>query len=336
MHTRPPTRFESLPVEILQLIFLHSLELNLPKSSIYLLRCLSDPIIYTWLVRLSCTSPNPNPSYKQSFFTADYLPRPLDFFALSSAERAALQTSIYTCGWCTLSLIRDCQRQHILQCIRRVCHDFQFSSEDGERLSHLDDEIRQYHHQALQYGHDYGSTRTGKGDLTFLASLPSGKTRKLAIWPDAGAFQIRLRKPLYLERDIFQLPAFGGNIPPRVPDRLLVAPWTGEKMELLRILAAEAYIDDEECARSDIVLRRVIRERDFDTFAKLAGMRIATWAGGYTRWPVKTVHFQLALKYADQTGRDLFVGYLVDERWEEIPSDRPKLKNALLAKSMVR
>ncbi|KAL1997619.1 hypothetical protein VTN02DRAFT_1258 [Thermoascus thermophilus] len=47
------SRLESLPVELIQKIFLESLELNLPRASIHLARALSDPLIYTWLIRLA-------------------------------------------------------------------------------------------------------------------------------------------------------------------------------------------------------------------------------------------------------------------------------------------
>lgn len=325
---RTPSPLEALPVEIIQAIFLHSLEFNLPRATIYLTRALSDPIIYTWLIRLACTSPNP--SARCNFFTPDYLPPPLDPFALTAAQRGRLQSAIYSCGWCTLSLIRQCQRQHVAHGIKRKCAAFTFSPEDKIILSNLDHEFNKAY--AAKNG------RGGKGDLILKARSPAGGgDRRLALWLDAGAFQIRPQRSYYIiEHDVFRLPAFNHNAPARVPDRLLCAPWSEEKLELLRLLAAEAYVDeDDEHARSSRVLGKVIRARDFRTFLNLVDMRVATrveWQ--FRRWPVLLCHFKLALKYA-QGKEDPFVKYLVDKRWDEIPDKESQLKLALMTRLRV-
>lgn len=158
----------------------------------------------------------------------------------------------------------------------------------------------------------------------------------MALWLDAGAFQIRPLRSIYIDRDVFRLPAASSqNEPARVPDRLLCSPWSEEKLELLRLVSAEAYIDEDgDHERSRKVLRGVIREREFAVFVRLVRMKIACRVGWhFERWPVALEHFRLALRCADADGEgegDVFVRYLVEERWEDIPNGQAGLMHQLL------
>lgn len=324
--TRKFSPLERLPVEIIQTIFLYCLECNLPRASIPLHRALSHPTIYTWLIRLACSSDNPGA--KHGFYTPDYLPPPLDFFALSAEQRADLQTAIYECQWFTLPLVRDCQRQHIEHCIRHKCHHLRFSAEDAEKLSNLD--------SASNKANVPGGRDTSDGPLIIRAKDKTRRTssdRQVLIWLDSGVFQICPPKRIYTDGDIFRLPACSSQAPPRLPDRLLRPPWTESKLELLRVLASHAYIDeDSDYPRAERVLRRVIRSRDFTTFKKLAGIAVRTLVSKYPQyWPLRRNHYTLALKYGDEKD-DPFIKYLVDARWSDIPDRVPELKQALLAR----
>lgn len=324
--TRKPSPLECLPVELIQVIFLYCLECNLPRASIYLHRALSHPTLYTWLIRLACSSDNPGA--KHGFYTPDYLPRPLDFFSLSTGARADLQTAIYECKWFTLPLIRECQLQHIEHCLRQKCRNFEFSAEDVERLSNLN---RTFNNACEPNG-----SGPNEGVLVFHAK---GKTkratadRQILIWLDNGVFEICSPTRIYTDGDVFRLPACSSQTPPRLPDRLLRPPWTESKLELLRVLASHAYIDeDNKYPRADRVMRRVIRSRDFTTFEKLAGIAVRTLVSKYPEnWPLRRNHYQLALKYGDEKD-DAFIKYLVDVRWNDIPNRDPGLKQALLAR----
>lgn len=322
---RAPSSLERLPLEIIETIFFHCLEFNLPRASIYLTRALSTPIIYTWLVRLTCTSSNPGT--KQGFFTSDYLPPQLDFLTFSDEERADLQSAIFKCEWLTLPLIRKCQKQHIEHCIRRKCEGLQFSDEDREKL------------WELAIGPEDPSTPQNGEDIDVLELRPrittpldsdSSSERQVLIWPQTGSFQVGIRSRV---SDILQLPASCGHFSGRIPDRLLRGPWTEAKLDLLRLLTECAYMDeDDDHSRADYVLRRVIRYRDFPTFLRLVNTPVKTKLSKYSKpWPVFSAHFRLALKYGDEEN-DPFIDYLAKERWDDIPNRDPKLKSALMAR----
>ncbi|THC99603.1 hypothetical protein EYZ11_000870 [Aspergillus tanneri] len=303
------SRLELLPVEIIQLIFLHSLEFNLPRASPYISRMLSNTVIYTWLIRLAFSSANE--SSKHGYFTADFLPPPLDFWALSAQERRDLQSDILECGWFTLPLIRKCQREYMEQVVRHKLHDLDFCPDD---LPALDNIGRQYDNlEGCDKG--LGGIR-GKGDLILRAKdRATKKEERVALWFHYGALLVRPPKKLYDHLDIFQLPWCSVDWPPRIPDRLLSPPWTETKLEFLRLFSTSAYIDEDSTfPRSKRVLRQVIRDRDLATFEQLVKI--------------------FALKHADERD-DPFIKILVDQRWEDIPAKASHLKEQLMSKAGV-
>ncbi|OJJ97506.1 hypothetical protein ASPACDRAFT_123433 [Aspergillus aculeatus ATCC 16872] len=218
------SRLESLPVEIIQEIFLHSLEVNLPRASPRLAEALSTPALYTWLIRLAFSSTNA--SAATHFFTRDFLPQPLDFFALSPVERRDLQTTLLACRWCTLPLMRQCQRDYLLHTIHQKCQpgrDFLFSQQDEATLLSLKEQLSSLIHQA---GHttttssssSSNSNGPGKGDLILHAHpypnpSPTSSTsstttttttkphrrnpHKIALYLHLGALQIRSPNDIY-------------------------------------------------------------------------------------------------------------------------------------------
>ncbi|RHZ73347.1 hypothetical protein CDV55_108116 [Aspergillus turcosus] len=323
---RARSRLECLPVELLQKIFLHSLEFNLPGASIYLTRALSVPMFYPWLIRLAFSSSNE--SSKKDFFTPDFLPPPLDPFALSTEERSNLQTAILASRWCTLELMRKCQREYIEHAVRVKCRDLVFAPEDRAILANIGDHFHDL--QRYDQGHQ---GRIGKGDL--VCKDPDTNTEyRVAVWFHFGAFQIRNPGPIHTDIDLFRLPCCAGENPARMPDKLLRRPWTDEKIEFLKLLCTEVYIDDDEHhERSGRLLWRVIRSRDYSTFQVLVNLYIRIRIYRYPiRWPILPVHFKAALKYADSSG-DPFLNFLVGERWDAIPRSDTKLKDELIAKA---
>ncbi|PKX95925.1 uncharacterized protein P174DRAFT_148630 [Aspergillus novofumigatus IBT 16806] len=321
------SRLECLPVELLQTIFLHSLEFNLPRASISLARALSNPTLYTWLIRLAFSSSNK--SSKHGFFTPDFLPPPLDFFALSTEERSDLQSAILACRWCTLELMRKCQREYIEHAVRLKCRELVFAPEDRDSIA----KIGEHFHDLKRYDQGHRG-RLGKGDLVCRALDPETDAEyRVAVWFNFGAFQIRRPNPIHTELDLFRLPCCAGEAPSRMPDKLLCGPWTETKIEFLKLLCSEVYIDDdEEFERSGRLLRQVIRSRDYGTFKVLVELFIRIRIYRYPlRWPIQRSHFKAALKYADSSN-DPFLNFLVRERWDDLPSSDIKLKNELIAK----
>lgn len=346
-------RLESLPPELLEKIFFHSLEINLPRASWHIARVLSKPIIYKWLIRLAFSSANS--SSRRDFFTPDFLPPPLDFWAVSNTERTHLQTDILECRWSTLELIRECQRDYVKQVIRQKCKDLIFSAEDQQALDNID--------QCLSRPMDFDLAATGRrgsGDLVLKAkkrdsteddsTAPAASSTtaatslahslsttfsdlRVAFWIHFGGVQIREPSPVAHEMDIFRLPCPPSlDERPRMPDKLLRSPWTPEKLELLRLLSQIAYIDEDTNSsdRTHLVLRQLIRDRDFITFRELLSMNVVSKNYIYPqKWPVKTRHFRAALKYGDYA-KDPFVMLLFNERWDVLGSRESELKTEIL------
>ncbi|PLN83565.1 hypothetical protein BDW42DRAFT_164687 [Aspergillus taichungensis] len=333
--TPPPARarspLERLPVEIIQTIFLHNLEFNLPRASFELSQKLSDPVLYSWLIRLAFSSANESAS--QGFFTPEFLPPPLDFYALSKPARRDLQNAILNCRWCTLPLMRKCQRDYVAHAIRHQCQHLDFSPDDQLTLRNLDS----YFHRPVDHHCDCGvKGRRGKGDLVLRARAPhTGEECRVAIWFHFGAFQMRRPNRIYTEHDLFRLPSCAVDTPARLPDKLLRPPWTATRLEFLQLLSMDAYIDEDTShARSRRVLRQTIRDREFEAFRRLLGLYIRSREYKYpVLWPVSTNHFHVALKYADPGGGpDPFVRLLVEQRWGTVPAGDVVLKERLLAR----
>ena len=92
---------ERLPVELIQQIFLHSLELNLPRSSIFLARSLSKESIYTSLILLAFFDDHGKHPVEESLF------KPAQYRQLDLAEKLRLQTSILDSRWCTFQRLQS-------------------------------------------------------------------------------------------------------------------------------------------------------------------------------------------------------------------------------------
>ncbi|RAL08357.1 uncharacterized protein BO97DRAFT_408429 [Aspergillus homomorphus CBS 101889] len=352
------SKLESLPVEIIQQIFLHCLEINLPRASLRLANALSDPVLYTWMIRLAFSSTNA--SADRDFFTQDFLPWPLDFFALSPHQRRDLQSHLLFCRWCTLPLIRQCQRDYILHTIRRKCRpgvDFHFSPEDEATLLNFGEHYDEYFSKSSSSSssNNSSSDNQDKPDLTLHgypipgsdSSPKDRKPHKITIHLQDGAITIRPPGEIYAfnltsfptptisSPNTFRLPACGtagprGTLLARVPEKLLRPPWTPAKFEFLQLLAKDAYIDRTPShTRTRRVLRQTIRDRDPATFQRLLRMSVRVpWYDFPVPWPVGGNLFYAALKYAPPPcgeDDDVFVKTLYDERWRDIPPDDAQL-----------
>ncbi|KAJ5109947.1 hypothetical protein N7532_002592 [Penicillium argentinense] len=338
--TRP--HLESLPREILQSIFLHSLEVNLPRASAHLSRALSNQLLYTWLIRLAFSSTNPGS--REDFFTSDFLPPPLDFWSLSWEDRQQLQTALLTCRWCTLPLIRKCQREYVHHAIRRKCGDLAFAPEDRELLHRLDSRF-----ENLAECDNAAEGRRGKGDLVIPAQLqqkrhstndpnqnqtdrtPSEPTQppeetthpdhKLSIWLQIGAIQIRPQNEIYLENNLYRLPSSQILKPGRIPNKLLRRPWSDAQFEFLTLLAQDFYLDEDEheAERSALITTRLIRKRRIEPFKRLLRMYFRSANCRVpARWPLLPEHFEAIMRFGVGNG-DPFAGVVLEERWGDIP-----------------
>ncbi|KAJ5092431.1 hypothetical protein NUU61_007301 [Penicillium alfredii] len=320
----PSSRIESLPVEILQLIFLYSLEVNFPRASPRLGHALSNQLLYTWLVRLVFSSTNPGS--REGFFTPDFLPPPLDFWALEWQQRQHLQTTLLACRWCTLPLLRRCQREYIAHAIRRKCAGLVFHPDDQAALADL-----RPHFKNLSECDRAADGHRGKGDLIIPARLDEGcprsssrsVDRKLAIWFHFGAVQIREPHEVYYENDLFRLPCSVVIGPGRIPDKVLRAPWSPEQFEFLQLLAADFYLDEDEVAadRSSDITHRLIRKRAIEPFRRLLRMHFrAANCRVPARWPLRSSHYSLVRRCGTGAG-DPFAAVILDERWDDLSAE---------------
>ncbi|RAH86249.1 hypothetical protein BO86DRAFT_434928 [Aspergillus japonicus CBS 114.51] len=102
---------ESLPNELIEKIFLHSLNVNLARSSPILAAAVSTERIYRALILLAFWDDGTElsaPSYSRGSRDAiSRILRPLDYTSISLAQRKDLQTAILHCRWCTVPRILD-------------------------------------------------------------------------------------------------------------------------------------------------------------------------------------------------------------------------------------
>jgi hypothetical protein len=95
---------EALPVEIIEQIFLHSRNLNLPRASPFLSRALSGEHIYRALILSTFWDDAPDAPRSK---VIDRLMAPLEYVPLSLDQRYQLQRDIFKCRWCTVDRLRE-------------------------------------------------------------------------------------------------------------------------------------------------------------------------------------------------------------------------------------
>ncbi|KAL4898648.1 hypothetical protein BDV59DRAFT_197537 [Aspergillus ambiguus] len=104
-HRRTPKQklslLEQLPVELIEKIFLTSLNVNLPRCSPSLAAAVSSERIYRALILLAFWNDDAAVPTTSSTGVSKIL-RPLEYHPLSHDDRKNLQTTILTCRWCTL------------------------------------------------------------------------------------------------------------------------------------------------------------------------------------------------------------------------------------------
>lgn len=93
---------EKLPVELIQQIFFHALEVNLPRASEHLRQVLSTEQIFCSLITFAYFDDDGvGPVETKHFLPAEYR-------MLSCEDKVSLQQNMLTCRWCTYERIRTC------------------------------------------------------------------------------------------------------------------------------------------------------------------------------------------------------------------------------------
>ncbi|KAL4909329.1 hypothetical protein BDW74DRAFT_146394 [Aspergillus multicolor] len=328
---RPKSQLEKLPAEIIQEIFLRCLEINLPRASIYLARALSDPTIYTWLVRLAFAKPDGEGSH---FLNEHFLPPCSIVGYIEPDELKELRTRILECRWCTLPLIRSCQLAFLNHVIDFKSPEISIVPDDRPLLAGFAgwfDELESCD-KALN-SQDRGSdlrlraNRPGHGYDT--SDTASSHDYNIEIWFRPGIVEI-LGNNHFCPLSQFEFPYCGSS---SIPDKLLCPPWTEEKLDFLQLISTRAFLDnDTEYRRATRTLRCLIRDRDFATFGQLLEMFVRIECYRFlVIWPTNNVVFRAALRYADEHD-DIFVRLLVEKRWGHIEPEDVLLKERLLKK----
>ncbi|OQD86061.1 hypothetical protein PENANT_c008G00530 [Penicillium antarcticum] len=93
---------EALPYEVIEQIFLYSLELNFPRASPFLSQALSRENVYRILILLAFWRDlRTYPGSK----TINRMMAPFDYTPLEEDERKTLQEAVLKCKWCTIDRV---------------------------------------------------------------------------------------------------------------------------------------------------------------------------------------------------------------------------------------
>ncbi|KAL2844714.1 hypothetical protein BJX68DRAFT_269602 [Aspergillus pseudodeflectus] len=141
------SRLEALPVELIEKIFLYSLNVNLPRSSRFLAQAMSSERIYRALTLLAFWD---DASLTPAESDTDQVParakaaqrqifrllRPFDYCPLTLEERLSFQESVLRCRWCTLERVVDQLPDLMRLTILRhwVSKPFNMASDEQEKL----------------------------------------------------------------------------------------------------------------------------------------------------------------------------------------------------------
>ncbi|KAJ5887691.1 hypothetical protein N7495_007732 [Penicillium taxi] len=122
MATPPPrvlSKLESLPNEVIEKIFLYSLNPNLPRASPYLAAAVTSDRIYGLLIALAFWSDSAETDSYSSEISR--ILSPMDYTVpLKRHERRVLQKAIFGCKWCTMARVRDQIPKMIILAIYRL------------------------------------------------------------------------------------------------------------------------------------------------------------------------------------------------------------------------
>jgi hypothetical protein len=101
---RALSMLETLPVEVIEQIFLYSLNLNLPRASPVLAAAVSREQIYRILIILAFWDDPPTNLRSEPI---NRILRPLDYAPLTLDQRGTLQEAVFRCRWCTMERVRE-------------------------------------------------------------------------------------------------------------------------------------------------------------------------------------------------------------------------------------
>ncbi|KAK5086111.1 hypothetical protein LTR70_000250 [Exophiala xenobiotica] len=231
---------ERLPVELIQQIFFHALEVNLPRASNYLRQVLSTEQIFNSLIVFAYFDDDGEGPVEAKHFL------PADYRMLNCEEKLRLQQGVFTCRWCTHELIELClpslsrlvmaqawHKEHVLDqshdqgTVRMHVNNVVVPNEAIRGLAplpSLDEEAKlEQHYFAKTTTENLGSSISAlQHDAT--AFLP-----RIITWTSSLDDQGIVHKSTDRSQTILAAR--------HIPDWLLLStPWTSEQLQLLQLL----------------------------------------------------------------------------------------------------
>ncbi|KAL4917660.1 hypothetical protein BDW62DRAFT_183059 [Aspergillus aurantiobrunneus] len=191
--TKPPppkprkrlSRLESLPVELIEKIFLYSLNVNLPRCSRSISAAVSSERVYRALTLLAfwddsytqvptpmSDSATPGTATSTESAAAATAPgateisallRPVDYVPLDRDERKSLQTSVLRCRWCTIERLLS----HLPDLMRLTVYRHWFSA----NIHMTSDSENSLRSMLAQKGDIYSFKGTGKDGNHYTLSI---------------------------------------------------------------------------------------------------------------------------------------------------------------------
>ncbi|KAJ5166323.1 uncharacterized protein N7482_005104 [Penicillium canariense] len=147
---RALSMLEALPVEVLEQIFLYSLNLNLPRASPVIAAAVSREQIYSLLIILAFW--DDPPTHRRSDAMNRIL-TPLDYVPLTLDQRGQLQEAVLRCRWCTMARVREQIPTIMILTIHRQWINMGITMEPAQQaaldrfMQRQDDTIRTFHGQ---------------------------------------------------------------------------------------------------------------------------------------------------------------------------------------------
>lgn len=191
---RALSMLEALPVEIIEQIFLYSLNLNLPRASGVLATALSREHIYKLLIVLAFWDDPPS-EYPGSE-AIDRVFGPLEYVSLTLDQRVKLQEQVLRCQWCTMKRVQEQIPTMMILTIHRQWINAGMTMEPDQQaalerfMARKDDTVRVFHGKGPPLKR--AAQLASHPEMMRLANLPGPHEYEMHITPNV-LIEIRSR-----------------------------------------------------------------------------------------------------------------------------------------------
>jgi hypothetical protein len=273
---RPLSPLESLPTEIIQKIFFHSIEVNLARASPIFSRCLTSESIYRICLLYSFFDENTECKIQDKPLgkTITKAFRPAEYHTLDGEERRRLQAAVLDCRWCTYDRVKACLPEVLRLTVHSVWaqNGVLMEKDESSRLNTFD-------YEELEQGR-----ATSEGIRPFVGvDERDNQEMTLEIF---STFSIEINKEEDSPGSYDELGSQPRATQNRArifhpvtcflcPSKLLCEPWTMEKIRFFHLLrkhrgnrwdADGASLEDSTVARQSVqrAINNAIRKTDLD------------------------------------------------------------------------